>query len=272
MTTFEGELRDLAVDLARRAGALIREGRRTGTGVVDLKSTATDMVTEYDRASEQLIVTALRTARPDDAIIGEEGTADLGTSGIRWLIDPIDGTTNFFYGLPGYAVSIAAADDDGTIAGAVFVPATDEMFAAARGEGATLDGAVIHCSTNHDLSRALVATGFSYHAERRRRQMERLPHVIAEISDIRRLGAAAPDLCYVAAGRFDAYFEEFLAPWDLAAGELIAREAGCISGDLGGGPVRAEQVLVANPFLFVPLRDLIGRADALAAAARGQAH
>ena len=111
------------------------------------KSTTTDMVTEHDRASEALIVGAIRGARPDDAIIGEEGTADTGTSGVRWLIDPIDGTTNFFYGLPGYAVSIAAADDFGTIAGAVYVPATGELFSAGRGQGATLDGESIGCST-----------------------------------------------------------------------------------------------------------------------------
>ena len=259
---FATELRELAADLAVRAGALISEARRSGAGLVDTKSTATDMVTEYDRASERLIVDAVRAARSDDAIVGEEGTADEGTSGISWLIDPIDGTTNFLYGLPGYAVSIAAADIDGALAGAVYVPATEELFAAARGQGATLNGEPIHCSTTTDIATALVATGFSYHPDMRQKHMRRLQHIIADIRDIRRFGAAAPDLCYVAAGRVDAYFEEHLGPWDLAAGELIAREAGCITGDFAGGPVRPAQVLVANPSIFEPLRALINRADA----------
>lgn len=257
------QLRVLAADLARRAGQLISEGRRGGAGLADTKSSSTDMVTEYDRASERLIVGVLREVRPDDAIVGEEGTADAGVSGVRWLIDPIDGTTNFFYGLPGYAVSIAACDDDGPFAGAVYVPATDELFTAARGRGSTLNGSPIHCSTNDDLTTALLATGFSYHADRRRQHMRRLQHIIGEIRDIRRFGAAAPDLCYVAAGRVDAYFEEHLGPWDLAAGELIAREAGCMLGDLHGGPVRPAQVLAANPNLFEPLRTLINEADRL---------
>ena len=256
------ELSAIANSLAVRAGALISEARQSGAGLVDTKSTATDMVTEYDRASERLIVDAIRAARPDDAIIGEEGTADPGISGVSWLIDPIDGTTNFFYGLPGYAVSIAAADPDGTLAGAVYVPATNELFAAVRGRGATVNGRPIHCSTTADVSTALVATGFSYHPERRRLHIRRLQHIIGEIRDIRRFGAAAADLCYAAAGRVDAYFEEHLGPWDLAAGELIAREAGCISGDFAGGPVRPAQVLVANPNIFEPLRALINAADA----------
>ena len=255
------QLRIFAADLARRAGQLISEGRRSGAGLVDTKSTSTDLVTEFDRASERLIVSELRAARPDDAIVGEEGTADAGTSGISWLIDPIDGTTNFFYDLPGYGVSIAACDHRGPLAGAVYVPATDELFSASRGGGATLNGRPIHCSTTTDVSTALVATGFSYHPDRRRGQMGRLHRIIGEIRDIRRFGAAAVDLCYVAAGRVDAYFEEHLGPWDLAAGELIAGEAGCIAGDLGGGPVRPEQVLVANPAVFGPLRDLINSAD-----------
>ena len=264
--TLQSQLRILASDLAQRAGALIIEGRRTGAGTVDTKSTTTDLVTEYDRASERLIVNALRTTRPDDAIVGEEGTADEGTSGVHWLIDPIDGTTNFFYGLPGYAVSIAAADDDGTLAGAVYIPATNELFSAARGEGASLNGHPIHPSTTTDLAQSLVATGFSYQAERRLQQIRRLRHVIAEVRDIRRIGAAAPDLCYVAAGRVDVYFEEWLGPWDLAAGEIIAREAGCITGDFSGGPVRPGEVLAANPNLFEPMRALIRSADEAVAA------
>lgn len=257
MTSLGSELRRMAETLAVEAGHLVIDGRRSGVADVDTKSSATDMVTEYDRMSERLIVGRIRVDRPDDAIIGEEGTADEGTSGIRWFIDPIDGTTNFFYGLPGYAVSIAAADADGTLAGAVYVPATDELFSAARGEGATMNDRPIAPSSTTELSQALIATGFSYHRDKRIAHMQLLQSVIGEVRDIRRLGAAAPDLCYVAAGRVDVYFEEHLGPWDLAAGELIAREAGCTSGDWSGGPVRPAQVLVTNPHLFEPMRSLI---------------
>ncbi len=259
------QLRQFACDLALRAGALILEGRRSGVGSVDTKSTATDLVTVFDRASENLIVGSLREHRPNDGIVGEEGTSLAGVSGIDWLIDPIDGTTNFFYGLPGYAVSIGARDAHGSLAGAVFVPTTNELFSAARGHGAWLNGERIGCSSTTSLSQALVATGFSYQPELRRKHMTRLTHIIGEVRDIRRFGAAAPDLCYVAAGRVDAYFEEHLGPWDLAAGELIAREAGCISGDLSGGPVHPAQVLVSNPALFEPLRALINKADVICA-------
>ena len=267
VASLQSQLRVLACDLALQAGDLIRRGRRSGVGDVDTKSSTTDMVTEFDRASEALIVQALREHRPNDAIIGEEGTADTGTSGVRWHIDPIDGTTTFFYDLPGYAVSIAAADHEGTLAGAVYVPATNELFSAARGEGATLNDAPIHCSATRDVSNTLLATGFSYSPEVRRRQMLRLQHIIGEVRDIRRCGAAAVDLCNVAAGRVDAYFEENLGPWDLAAGELIAREAGCASGDLQGETVRPAEVLVTNATLFEPIRALINRAGALRAAA-----
>jgi myo-inositol-1(or 4)-monophosphatase len=259
------QLRQFACDLALQAGALILEGRRNGVGSVDTKSTATDLVTVFDRASEDLIVGSLRQHRPNDGIVGEEGTSLAGVSGIDWLIDPIDGTTNFFYGLPGYAVSIGARDSLGSLAGAVFVPTTNELFSAARGHGAWLNGERIGCSGTAALSQALIATGFSYQPDLRRKHIERLQHIIGEVRDIRRFGAAAPDLCYVAAGRVDAYFEEHLGPWDLAAGELIAREAGCISGDLSGGPVRPAQVLVSNPALFEPLRALINKADEICA-------
>ncbi|MEO6124612.1 MAG: inositol monophosphatase family protein [Ilumatobacteraceae bacterium] len=262
------ELRELAADLARRAGLMIAAGRRTGAGDVDTKSSATDMVTEFDRRSEEMIVGEIRTARPDDGIIGEEGTADSGTSGVHWLIDPIDGTTNFFYGLAGYNVSIAACDEHGAFAAAVYVPATNEMFSAERGRGATVNGEPTRCSTTADLSSALVATGFSYHADNRRIQIGRLQHILGEVRDIRRLGAAAADLCYVAAGRVDVYFEEHLGPWDLAAGQLIAIESGCLLGDFSGAPVRPAQVLASNPALFEPMQTLIAQADRLAATVR----
>ena len=256
------ELLALAADLAVTAGRMVREGRATkGIATADTKSTATDMVTEFDRAAEALIVDGLRRARPADGILGEEGTDDTGTSGVRWLIDPIDGTTNFLYGLPGYAVSIAALGDDGAEAGAVYVPATDELFTATRGGGAQLNGATIHCSATTDLSLALIATGFSYRPERRSVQAERLARMLPRVRDVRRYGAASVDLCHAAAGRVDAYFEEWLGPWDIAAGELIAREAGCVTGGLHDGPATPGSLLAAGPGVFGPLRDLLREVD-----------
>lgn len=258
-------LRSLAADVAVEAGALVREGRRSGVRAVESKSTVTDMVTEFDKASERLIVERILVSRPDDGLVGEEGADRDGTTGVRWLIDPIDGTTNFLYDLPGYAVSIAAADHTGPLAAAVYVPASGELFSAGRGQGATLDGRPIRCSSTTSLAQALVATGFSYRPDRRRRQAARVARIIDRVRDVRRLGAASVDLCYVAAGRLDAYYEEWLGPWDLAAGALIAREAGCRTGDFAGGSVRPEQVLVATPAIWDGLAALIAEADAATA-------
>lgn len=257
------QLLELATTLAVQAGRMVRDGRaERGIEVAATKSTATDMVTEFDRASETLIVAGILAARPHDGIIGEEGTDARGTSGVDWLIDPIDGTTNFLYGLPGWGVSIAARTGAGTQVGVVYVPATDELFTATAGGGALLNGAPITCSTTGELPLALVATGFSYRADRRAAQAQRVAQLLPRVRDMRRFGAAAPDLCYLAAGRVDAYFEQWLGPWDLAAGELIAREAGCRTGSLDGGPVTPSSVLAANPALFGPLRDLIEEIDA----------
>jgi len=252
---------DLAEHLARDAGRMVRDGRRRGVTETSTKSSETDMVTEFDRASERLIVQGLTNARPQDSIVGEEGTDTEGNSGVRWLIDPIDGTTNFLYGLPGYAVSIAARTDAGTQVGVVYVPATDEMFSAVSGGGALLDGRRIACSTAETLRHALVATGFSYLPDRRRTQARRLATILPEVRDVRRFGAAAVDLCYAAAGRVDAYYEQWLGPWDLAAGELIAREAGCRTGSFDGGRVRPSEVLAAGPLLFDQMVTLLAASD-----------
>lgn len=256
------ELLQIARSLAVEAGDLVAAGRSSGTIASESKSTITDMVTEFDRAAESLIVGRLRTLRPDDGIIGEEGTDTEGRSGIRWLIDPIDGTTNYLYDLPGYAVSIAAADEQGAVVGAVYVPTLRELYSAQRGCGAMLNDMPISCGGTSDPATALVATGFSYHPERRAVQARRVARMIHAVRDIRRLGAASVDLCFVAAGRLDAYFEEGLGPWDLAAGELIAREAGCRTGDFSGGPARPGEVLVANPLLFGAMLGLIRAASA----------
>ena len=257
------ELLALATRLAVAAGDNARDGRsERGISATSTKSSATDMVTEFDRASEALIVGGILQARPDDAIIGEEGTDRPGTSGVEWLVDPIDGTTNFLYDLPGWAVSIAARSEDRTEIGVVYVPTTNELFTAVAGDGAYLNGRRLQCSDTDELALALVATGFSYQADRRRTHARRLAALLPLVRDMRRFGAAAPDLCYVAAGRVDVYFEQWLGAWDLAAGELIAREAGCRTGSLDGGPVRPDSVLAANPTLFPLIRALIQEIDA----------
>jgi myo-inositol-1(or 4)-monophosphatase len=247
-------LQQLARSMAVEAGDMVREGRRAGVMMAQTKSSATDVVTEFDRASERLLVERIRNARPDDGIIGEEGSTNIGTSGVSWLIDPIDGTTNFLYGLPQWAVSVAAVDASGPVAAAVYAPVMGELFSARRHGGATLNDRPIVCGHLDDLSTALVATGFSYHSHQRARQARRIAAMMPHIRDVRRLGAASIDLCFVAAGRLDAYFEEGLGPWDLAAGQLIATEAGCRAGDFSGGPIRPEQAVLTNPALF---RDLI---------------
>ncbi len=254
-------LRDLACSLAVEAGRTAADGRAGGVWHAGTKSTATDVVTEFDRQSERYIVDRLRSERPDDGLIGEEGSAHQGTTGVGWLIDPIDGTTNFLYDLPGWAVSVAAIDGDGSLAGAVYVPRTDELFAAARGHGATVNGRTLCCSDAVHLATSLVATGFGYDSDRRRRQGTRLALMLPHVRDVRRLGAASVDLCYVAAGRLDGYYEEGLGPWDFAAGELIAREAGCRSGDFADGPPTSRQLLVAAPGVFDELRSLLAATD-----------
>ncbi len=252
----------LAERLARGAATLIHGGREQGIAEVDTKSTGTDMVTEFDRAAEAHIVGTLRRERPHDAIVGEEGTDDPGTTGVTWLIDPIDGTTNFLYGLPGYAVSVAAADGDGPLVGVVAVPAFGELYLARRGAGAWCDGQRLRCTQQTSLSEALVATGFGYAADRRARQAAVLAQVLPRIRDVRRFGAASVDLCFVAAGRVDAYFEKGLAPWDSAAGMLVAAEAGARLGDLSGGPPQPDAVLAAAPGVFDELLALLREAGA----------
>jgi myo-inositol-1(or 4)-monophosphatase len=253
------ELLAVACRVALEGGQVAVNGRGATANDLDVatKSTATDLVTVLDRRAEETIVAGLAELRPADAVVGEEGTHRDGTSGISWFVDPIDGTTNFVYGVPQWATSVAAVDADGSVAGAVYVPAMGEMFAAGRGQGATLNGEPIACSGITDVALALVATGFSYQPANRRQQAAVVEHVIGSVRDIRRIGSAAIDLCYAACGRFDAYFEAGLNRWDVAAGELIAREAGCRSGDFAGGPPTADRVLVAAPAIFDDLVRLL---------------
>lgn len=255
------ELLALARSLAADAAALLLEGLDDVRGV-ETKSSLTDMVTASDRASERLIVDGIRAARPEDGILGEEGTSDAGTSGVRWVLDPLDGTTNYLYGIPAFAVSIAVEVDGVTEIGVVLDASRDETFTARRGHGAQLDGRALACTACATLETALLGTGFSYDAGRRARQGAVLAHVLPAVRDIRRGGAAAIDLCWVAAGRLDAFAERGLAPWDLAAGSLIASEAGATVGDLDGGAPSGEFTLAAAPAIFEPLRALLRTAGA----------
>ena len=263
--TDPSQLLALAVSIAEDAATILVDGLSRARTLVDTKTTGTDMVTEMDRASEALILDRILSARPDDGVLGEEGTDRAGTSGVRWVVDPIDGTTNYLYGHAGFSVSIAAEIDGVTTIGVVHDPLHREVFTAIRGGGAFRNGSPISTSTETDLGRALVATGFSYEPDRRRRQAAVLGLVAPQIRDIRRMGAASVDLCSVACGRVDAYYERGLQPWDHAAGALIASEAGAIVGDLDGGPASFDFCLAAPPSLFEPLRDLLsasGAADA----------
>lgn len=260
-TNDPAKLRTLAEQLARAAGDAALTGRRSiGVGrpaAHDTKSTATDPVTEFDRAAESAIVSELRRLRPDDGIVGEEGASVAGTSGIDWHLDPIDGTVNFVYDLPMWCTSVAAVDADGSVAGAVYAPVLGELFSAARGQGATLNQVALRVSDPTDLAMTLVGTGFSYLPERRRVQGARVAAMMPQVRDIRRYGSAALDLCFVACGRLDAYFEEYLNSWDLAAGVLIAAEAGAVTTDLDGNEPAPAGVVVGGAGIHSDLRALI---------------
>ncbi|MEA2662854.1 MAG: monophosphatase [Chloroflexota bacterium] len=190
------------------------------------KSTATDLVSEADERAERAVVAFIAERRPHDAVVAEEGSGHEGPSGLRWLVDPLDGTINYLYGVPHWCVSIACADGDGALAGAVYDPSRDELFIAARGRGAHLAGRRLATTTVGETATALVATGFSYDATERAAQAAVVARLAGRVRDIRRAGSAALDLAWVAAGRLDAYFEVSRSPWDSAAGELLVREAG----------------------------------------------
>ena len=260
------DLLALAVGLAERTSDLLLDGLHRDDLAVDTKSSATDLVTELDRAAEELIVDGLRRSRPHDGILGEEGARRDGTSGVRWVIDPIDGTTNFVYGHPGFAVSIAAEVDGEPAVGVVAVPLHQDVFTAVRGGGAHRNGVPIRPAATTDLAQALVATGFSYDRDRRRQQAAVVQALIGDIRDVRRVGAASVDLCSVACGRVDAYYERGLQPWDWAAGALIAREAGARVGDLHGAPGHPDVLLAAPEALWEPLAERLRALDAAATA------
>ncbi len=219
------ELHELALAIASSTAAGISERRRRPLSV-ETKSSTTDLVTDLDRWAEHNIVSQIDEVRPGDGLVGEEGARRGSTTGVTWVIDPIDGTTNFVYGYPASAVSIAAVDADGAVAGAVAVIGAPEVFHACRGGGAFQGSDPIAASQPADLADALVATGFGYSGVQRRSQAEAMSRVIGEVRDIRRSGSAALDLCLTASGALDGFYEVGLNRWDIAAGELLVREAG----------------------------------------------
>jgi myo-inositol-1(or 4)-monophosphatase len=245
------ELVAIAEQVALAAGQLLMD--RPDSFTLTEKSSAVDFATQMDQQAEDLIVKSLLAARADDGIIAEEGAAQNSKSGVTWVIDPLDGTVNYLYGLPGWNISIAAKDKDGVIAGVVYAPTIGALWKATKGGGAFLNDKKIKCNDPVNLNLALIATGFSYDLELRKEQGVRMQRLIPQIRDLRRNGAAAVDLCYVAMGAVDAYFESSLKEWDFAAGGLIATEAGAvISGRTGGAP-DGDMVVCAGPSLHAQL-------------------
>jgi len=248
------ELLELARKVGHDAGALLME--RPPAFEIESKSTAIDIATQMDKKAEKFIMESLLAARPDDGIIGEEGSSVESTSGITWVIDPLDGTVNYFYGLPGWNVSIAAKDKDGSVVGVVTAPTINSTWWATRGGGAFYNGHQIHCNNPIALDRALIATGFQYDVAHRTTQMTDLAKLVPLARDIRRNGAAAVDLCHVAMGALDGYYEAGLKEWDWAAGGLVATEAGARFVQYGQEPLRTT--LAAGPTLHGQLASLLG--------------
>ena len=248
------ELLELAQKVGLDAGALLMD--RPPAFEIESKSTAIDIATQMDKKAEKFIVESLLAARPDDGIIGEEGSAVESKSGITWVIDPLDGTVNYFYGLPGWNVSIAAKDKDGSIVGVVTAPTINSTWWATRGGGAFYNGHQIRCNEPIAVDRALIATGFQYDVAHRTTQMTDLAKLVPLARDVRRNGAAAVDLCHVAMGALDGYYEAGLKEWDWAAGGLVATEAGARFAQYGQEPLRTT--LAAGPTLHAHLASLLG--------------
>lgn len=242
-------LLDVAIDVSRHAGALLIERYERGhQDGVRSKSTPTDLVSEADLASEKEIVRRLASLRPEDGLLGEEGAGSEGASGLRWVIDPLDGTVNFLFQIPQWCVSVAVQDERGlTLAGAIFDPCRGELWAARHDGPPTLNGEVVEASRREDLATAMVATGFAYDADVRAQQAQTLAKLIPLVRDIRRLGSAALDLAWTAAGRYDAYFERSVKLWDVAAGALICARAGLTVSDLAQRGTLPPGILAASP-------------------------
>jgi myo-inositol-1(or 4)-monophosphatase len=247
------ELLELAKKVGADAAALLMD--RPPAFEIEEKSTAIDIVTQMDKKAETFIVQSILAARPDDGMIGEEGADIASTSGITWVIDPLDGTVNYFYGLPGWNVSIAAKDKDGSVVGVVTAPTINSTWWATRGGGAFFNGSKIKANEPVEFSRAFVGTGFQYDVAHRARQIENVGRMLPLIRDIRRNGAAAVDICSVAMGALDAYFEDGLKEWDWAAASLVATEAGAKFGLYGQAPYMTT--IAAGPTLFAELEGFL---------------
>jgi myo-inositol-1(or 4)-monophosphatase len=274
----EQALLDVAIEAARMAGALLAERAQEGVqGEVSAKSTPTDLVSDADLASEHAIRQLLARRRPEDGFVGEEGGSSDGSSGLRWVVDPLDGTINYLFGIPQWSVSVAVRDDAGTVAGAVYDPNRNELFTATRDGRARLigpagvlelsgprhahgvEGASAAGAAGELLSTAMVATGLSYAAEVRAAQARVLERVIPRVRDIRRFGSAALDLAWTAAGRYDAYFERAVNEWDIAAGALVCECAGLRVLELPVHEHLPWGILVARETLAEQLLELVAR-------------
>jgi myo-inositol-1(or 4)-monophosphatase len=255
-------LLELAVTAAHEAGALLLERFGGPASGVESKSSTTDMVSDADRAAERLLVERIASARPDDGLIGEEGGQRGGESGLTWVIDPLDGTTNYLFGYPVWAVSIACEDERGGLLGVVHDPCRRETFAAVRGAGATLNGVPVRVRDRgaDDLGRSLIGTGFGYAPAQRLEQAGALAAVLPAVRDIRRGGSAALDLSWVACGRLDGFYEWGIKHWDRAAGMVLVEAAGGRVSVFEPGPDMDPCVVAAAAPLHDPLRDLVVRA------------
>jgi len=258
-TTGAIALRVIAAEAARAAGELLRErfiaGGERATGA---KSSPTDLVSEADLAAEQAIRDLLAVRRPGDAILGEEGGETQEGEGLRWIVDPLDGTTNFLFGVPQWCVSVAVHDEAGGVAGVVFDPLRDEIFTAERDGPALLNGSPVTASTAGDLATSLVATGFAYGADVRAAQAEVVARVLPRVRDVRRMGSAALDLAWTAAGRYDAFYERGVQVWDTAAGSILCECAGLTVRELPGLDELPFGVIAAPAGLVDPLLELVG--------------
>lgn len=253
---------ELVADIAREAGDLAKRRRAEGVSLAATKSTLADIVTEADREVEQLIRDRIRSERPDDGFLGEETGAERGASGLTWVVDPIDGTVNYAYGIPTYSVSIAVVEGEPNpeswqgVAAAVCAPGLGELFTAARGEGAWLDGIRLSVTTETPAG-ALLATGFGYDPATHDGDLAMVRQVMPIARDLRRMGSAAIDLAYVAAGRLDGYFERGLNPWDFAAGAILVQEAGGLVSRLELDALR-PMVIAGGPVVHAELQRVVG--------------
>ncbi|MFP5351079.1 MAG: inositol monophosphatase family protein [Actinomycetota bacterium] len=251
------DLLEMAMVAATQASEILLDYFEAPVQGLDTKSTPTDMVSDADRAAEKYISDFIRHERPDDGILGEEGSGRPSKSGLTWVVDPLDGTVNFLFNIPVWCVSIAIEDADGGLVGVIYDPNKEELFAAERGEGATLNGEEIHVAERDDLSQALIGTGFSYDADARAHQAALLSKVLPKVRDVRRAGSAAIDLATLACGRFDGFYEAPMEAWDKAAGVLIVREAGGVVSELPAPKGLSPGVVAAGPGLHDALRDLV---------------